>query len=283
LALLMLLAHPAGAFEVTDDTGARITLAAPAARIASLAPGATEMLFAAGAGAQVVATVAYSDDPTAAQHVPRIGDANAIDLERLAGLHPDVIVVWPGGGNPAQMQHLARMGIPIYRQQVDRLAELPDSLRRLGALTGTSAAAERSATALQEQLQTLKARYAGARAVTVLLEVWDRPLYTVGGTQFMSDALALCGARNIFGDLRDRGPAIEVESVLARDPEVIIAAAPVGAAAGWLDEWRRFKSLRAVRTGRLIPFEDRRFSSPAPGAIAATADLCGLIDAARRR
>ncbi len=129
----------AAGIDVVDDTGAHLNLAQPARRIVSLAPGATEMLFAAGAGAQLVATVAYSDQPAAARRVPRIGDSSAIDMERLLVLKPDVIVYWPGGNNPAQVAQLKRLGFVLYGQQVNRLGDLGGSLRRLGLMAGTSA------------------------------------------------------------------------------------------------------------------------------------------------
>ncbi len=137
-----------GALTVTDDTGQRVTLLGPPHRIISLAPGATEMLFAAGAGDRLIATVDFSDEPAAAKRVPRIGDVTAIDMERLVALHPDLVVAWPGGGNPAQIQKIEQLGIPIYRQQVNRLADLPRSVRRLGALTSDGSTSEQAASAL---------------------------------------------------------------------------------------------------------------------------------------
>src|SRR6201995_3396668 len=117
----------AAPLTVTDDAGYRVRLESNPQRIVSLAPGATEMLFAAGAGSKVIATVQYSDEPPAAKQVPRIGDVVAVDMERLVALHPDLVVAWPGGGNPAQIDKLAQLGFPLYRQQVNRLSDLPVS------------------------------------------------------------------------------------------------------------------------------------------------------------
>ena len=265
------------AITVTDDTGARIVLPAPATRIVSLTPGATEMLFAAGAGAKIVATVEYSDEPPAAKSVARIGDATAIDIERLIALHPDVVVIWPGGSNAAQIEKVLRLGIPLYRQEVDVLEDLPKSVRRLGALAGTSAVADRNAQALELRLNNLKREYAGSRHLTVLIQAWNRPIYTVGGTQLMSDALRICGAQNVFGDLETPGPAVDVEAVIARNPDVILAAAPAGEANTWLADWRRFPDLKAVKGGRLIPFEVNSFSRLGPSVVDATEQLCKVL------
>jgi iron complex transport system substrate-binding protein len=163
---------------VTDDTGHTVTLPAIPTRIVSLAPGATEMLFAAGAGKRVIATVEYSDEPAAAKQVPRIGDVVAIDMEKLVALRPEVAVVWPGGGNPAQIEEIGRMGIPLYRQQVNMLADLAGSLRRLGALAGTRAVAEQAARNIETRLATLARTYGNGRHPNVLLEVWNHPIPT---------------------------------------------------------------------------------------------------------
>src|SRR3984957_19259184 len=149
------------ATTVTDDTGQHVTLPNPPQRIISLAPGATEMLFAAGAGDRLIATVEFSDEPAAAKRVPRIGDVTAIDMERLVALHPDLVVAWPGGGNPAQIEKITQLGIPIYRQQVNRLGDLPASVRRLGALAVDGAVAEKAAGALAAELARMEHEYGG--------------------------------------------------------------------------------------------------------------------------
>lgn len=272
----------AAPLAVLDDTGQRVTLPKPPSRIVSLAPGATEMLFAAGAGDRVIATVKYSDEPAAAKRIPRIGDVTAVDMERLVALAPDVVVVWPGGGNPAQIEKIVQLGIPVYRQQVNRLADLPASVRRLGALAPDSSVAEAEARSLEEQLERLAHEYGGGKHPTVLLEVWNHPVYTVGGTQLMSDALSLCGARNVFGDLKELSAVVDIEAVIARNPDIIVAAAPPSEGAGWLAEWRRFGGLNAVRNGRLIAFEDPGLVRLGPSVLTATAGLCKALAAADR-
>jgi iron complex transport system substrate-binding protein len=267
--------------SLSDDLGRTVEVGPPPLRIVSLTPGATEMLFAAGAGAQLIATVEYSSEPPAARAVPRIGDVAAVDLERLVVLRPQVVIAWPAGGNPAQRAKIAALGIPLYQQQVTRLAELPGSLRRLGVLAGTQAVAERAAAALEARLAALERSYAApvaeGRRLSVLLQVWNRPIYTVGGRHLMSDALALCGARNVFGDLPEAGPLVDTEAVIARNPDIILAAAPPGEGAAWVADWQRFPSLAAVRNHRVVAFEDQALSRLGPSVIDATEDLCRTI------
>ena len=270
---------------VTDDNGRSVTVPAPPLRIASLSPGATEMLFAAGAGEEVVATVEYSDVPAEARRVPRIGDAVSIDLERLVRIHPDVVVAWPSGGNPAQREKIARLGIPVYEQEARRLADLAPSLRHLGQLAGTGPRAEAAARSIETRLAALERTYGGSAAGAhprVLLEIWNRPLYTVGGRHLMTDALELCGARNVFADLPEPGPVVDIEAVIARDPDIIIAAGPPGESAAWLSDWKRFGTLKAVRNGRLLAFEDQALSRLGPSVLDATEALCRAIAGANR-
>jgi iron complex transport system substrate-binding protein len=268
--------------SVSDDLGRTVAVARPPLRIVSLTPGAAEMLFAAGAGAQLIATVEYSSEPAAARAVARIGDVAAIDMERLVALRPQVVVAWPAGGNPAQRAKIAALGIPLYQQQVARLSDLPGSLRRLGVLAGTEAVAERAARALEGRLEALERTYRAAATAagprpTVLLQVWNRPIYTVGGRHLMSDALELCGARNVFADLPEPGPLVDVEAVIARNPDIILAAAPPGEGAAWVADWQRFPSLAAVRNHRVVAFENQALSRLGPSVLDATEELCRTI------
>ncbi len=268
------------AAAVHDDLDREVAVREPPLRIVSLTPGATEMLFAAGAGAEVIATVEDSDEPPAARRVPRIGDVSTVDMERLVALRPDVVVAWPAGGNPAQREKIAALRIPLYEQQVVQLGDIPASLRRLGALAGTQAAAERAAREIEARLAALKARYGAGntRGPSVLLQVWNRPVYTVGGRHLMSDALRLCGARNVFADLPEAGPVVDIEAVIARNPDIILAAAPPGEGAAWIADWKRFPALAAVRSARVVAFEDQALSRLGPSVIAATEGLCRTLE-----
>jgi iron complex transport system substrate-binding protein len=264
---------------VTDDLGRTVEVRDPPLKIVSLTPGAAEMLFAAGGGGQLIATVEYSDEPPAARRVPRIGDVVTVDLERLVALEPDVVIAWPAGGNPAQRKRIGALHIPVYEQQVLRLADIPLSVRRLGALAGTEPEAGRAAHDIEMRLAALKTAYAAAVSgrPSVLLQVWNRPIYTVGGRHLMSDALEVCGARNLFADLPEASPVVDTEAVFTRDPDIILAAAPPGEGAAWLADWKRFPTLAAVRSGRLVAFEDQAFSRLGPSVIDSTESLCRTI------
>jgi iron complex transport system substrate-binding protein len=277
-ALALLTTGIANALSVRDDDQQTLELAGPAQRIVSLAPGATAMLFAAGAGDHVVGTSAYSDEPDAARKIERIGDSQSFDLERVLALHPDVVVVWSGGTSPNQVVRLQQVGLRIYHHHLTHLADLPGSLRRLGALAGTDAQAQTAAAALTQRIAMLRSRYSPGNAQSVLIQIWDRPLYTVGRDEIVTDVIHACGFRNAFEDLADAAPAITIESVLSRDPDIILALTPdKNVARDWLQHWQLFKSMKAVRTGRVLAWADQRLTGFGPSMVDGAEALCHAL------
>jgi iron complex transport system substrate-binding protein len=279
--LALFAAGAAAAWPVHDDEGRSLTLPGPPQRVVSLSPGATAMLFAAGGGARVVGTPEFSVEPEAARAIARIGDSHGFDLERILALHPDLIVAWTGGFSEAQLLPFERAGLVVYRHRVTRLADLPAAIERLGAMLGTRAVAQPAAEDLRRRIEALKSRYHRTRAPRVLVQVWDRPVYTIGGAQLIDDAVALCGFHNIYGELHDAAPAVSLESIAARDPEVILAlAADPATAQEWIERWHAFPSMSAVRTGRLLSFVDARLSRLGPEVVGATEALCARLASA---
>jgi iron complex transport system substrate-binding protein len=266
---------------VRDDKGAQVIVDPTACRIVSLAPGTTAMLFAAGAGPCLIGTIAHSKEPAEAAKVPVIGDAETLDFERLLALRPSVVVIAVDVVQRARIDRIRALGIPVYQVHVTQLGGMPESLRRLGALTDTRKVANQAAASLDAELQRIRAAYQRRTPIRVLYQIWDQPIYTIGGRHVINDALRLCGARNLFADLPTAAPAVTREAVLARDPELILASGPPGASEPWLAQWRRFPSLAAVRAGQLVAHTDERLDRMGPSVIAASADLCSIIDHAR--
>jgi iron complex transport system substrate-binding protein len=280
-ALLCLLPVAGLARELRDDAGDVVTISDAPCRIVSLAPGTTAMLYAAGAGDCLVGTIAHSNEPAEAATVPVVGDAETLDFEQLLALRPTVVVVATDVVQRVRIDRIRALGIPVYQVHVTALAGMPASLRRLGALTGTSPVAEQAAAALDAELARLAVRYRDRKRLRVLYQIWDQPIYTIGGKHVITDALALCGASNVFAELTTAAPAVTREAAVLRDPDLILVSAPPGAGDEWLDAWRRFPALAAVRNGHLVKYTDERIDRMGPSVIAATAGLCEVIDRAR--
>jgi iron complex transport system substrate-binding protein len=283
LLLLVLLGLPAlAAVQVQDDGGVAVSLARPAQRIVSLAPHLTELLFAAGAGAKLVGVGAYSDYPPAAKALPRVGDAAMLDLEGIVALKPDLLVVWRDGNSPQQLQRLAALGIPIYASQLGRLADIASTLRRFGQLAGSEAAAGARADRFEQELAALRARYAGRKTLRVFYQIWHRPLLTVNDRHLISEALGLCGARNVFGALAPLTPTVSEEAVVAQDPDAIVTGRAGADGADHLDTWRRLTQLSATRHGALLVVDPDTLHRSSDRITDGIRGLCEKLDGVRR-
>jgi iron complex transport system substrate-binding protein len=268
------------AVEAVDDTGATVKLAMPASRIVSLAPHATELLYAAGAGEHVVGVLATSDWPPEALSKPKVGDARALDLERILLLKPDLVVTWPFAA-PAQVGALIARGVPVFIASPATIDGIAQDMERLGALAGTSATAAPKAAEFRAKLAKLSGGYAGAKTVRVFYEIWDVPLYTIGGHHLISQALTVCGGENVFAALSLPAPGVSVEAVLAAKPDAIIAGADRAVRPAWLDDWKRWSTLPAVVHGNLFTVDANLLHRSGPRFIDGMATLCDAVAKAR--
>jgi iron complex transport system substrate-binding protein len=274
-------APASAAVQAHDVDGHMLVLAAPARRIVSLAPHLTELLFAAGAGERVVGTVAYSDFPAAARAIPRVGDAALLDLERIAALQPDLIVVWRNGTSPQQLQRLAALRVPMFASESRTFSEISASLRALGSLAGTPNAAARRALAFDDEVAALRARYAARRMLKVFYQIWPQPLMTVNGEHLISQVLALCGARNVFAGQRALTPAVTEEAVLLADPDAVVAGRVEGVDNAVFDRWRQLGALRASREGHFVLVNPDTLHRQSDRVVQGAQELCEKLDALR--
>jgi iron complex transport system substrate-binding protein len=275
-------AQPPGTPSAVDDSGQAVRLARPAARIVSLAPGITELLFDMGAGAQVVAVSEYSDTPPEARALPRVSRAQGIDLEAIAALKPDLVVAWGSGYSPALLESLRRLGSPVYIEEPRRLEDIATSIERLGALAGAPRAAA-LAGAFRLRLAQLRQRYAARPAVPVFYQVWSSPVMTLGGSHVASEVMQVCGARNVFADLAPLVATVDVESVLAARPLVLASAEPGAIDRGALDLWRRYPQLPAVAQGNFVTLDADQMDRETPRVLDAAQQLCEAVERARHK
>ncbi|WP_024905131.1 cobalamin-binding protein [Robbsia andropogonis] len=272
-----------------DDAGRLVSLRRPARRIVSLAPHVTELVYAAGGGAWLVGAVNYSDYPPAARTLPRVGGYASIDIERIAALHPDLIVAWRYGNADRQLDALTALGIPVFVSEPRHVDDIGTSLRRLGALLGTASTANQEAARLETGFAALRERYARRSRISVFYQVWTHPLMTLSGRQITSDVIALCGGRNVFADLPGVAPTVSAEAVIAAAPQAIVAPAAGATRNGntamvtdWT-AWQAWPLLPAVAAGNLFSIDGDLISRPGPRLLDGARLLCEDLDRARRR
>ncbi|WP_417069429.1 cobalamin-binding protein [Niveibacterium terrae] len=274
----------AAPITVRDDSGQTVHLASAARRIISLSPHATELLYAAGAGERLIAVSAYSDWPAAARKLPSVGSYQALDLERIASLHPDLVVGWASGNPQPQIARLRALGIPVFLSEPRQIGQIAANLRTLSRLTGSAVAGEAAAKRFEAQITALQSRYSGRRTVKVFYEIWPQPLMTLNGQHMVSAAITLCGGENVFASLGPLAPTISQEAVLKARPELILTPSEAGqASAQALAEWKRWPQLPAVRYRNLASVDGNLLNRSGPRFADGAEQLCVALEAARQR
>jgi iron complex transport system substrate-binding protein len=274
--LVLVVPAQAAAIRLVDDVGQTLEFATPPQRIISLTPHLTELLFAVGAGAQLVGVDSASDYPQAAQALPRVGDYSRISFERILALKPDLVIVWVGGNRAADIHGLEKMGLPVLHTQATRLDDVARLLRLIGQASGHAGAGDVAARDFSVRLAALQTRAARQPPLSVFYQVWDRPLMTVGGSHWISDALAVCGARNVFADLRGLSPVVSIEAVLKRAPALIVSGSD---APDMRRQWQRFASLPAVKNHAFVRVDADRLHRLTPRLLEGVAELCAAVAA----
>jgi iron complex transport system substrate-binding protein len=269
--------------RVTDDYGKPVVLDAPARRVVSLAPHLTELMYAAGAGERLVGAFAYSDYPPEAKSLPRVGSEAQIDLEAVVALKPDLVIAWPQSGSTRAVERIAALGIPVFRSEPRELEDIARTMETLGRLTANEATAAAAARAFRERRARLARTYAARPVVRVFYQVWDRPLVTVNGDHVISKVMRLCGGENVMADLPALAPEIDRERVLRADPEAIVASGADGGRPPWLDAWRAFPGLAAVRGDNLYAIRPELLQRHTPRLLDGADELCRILEAVRAR
>ena len=236
--------------SLVDDAGTPVRLARPPRRIVSLSPTTTELLFAVGAGARMVGRSRACDYPPAAVDVPDLGDGFPPAVEAVAGVRPDLVVLYHSTGNASAAERLHELGIPVLRLRTDRLADVARAARLLGSAVGDARAGDSVATRLEAELAIERSTAQGrtGSGTPVVLLAWDQPVIALGAGSFVSELVELAGGRNVFADLATPSAPVSLEAIAARRPWVVVLA---GSDMRGLERRPEWRVLRAVREGRV--------------------------------
>lgn len=216
-------------------------------RIISLSPHLTEMLFAIGAGDQVVGVDSASDYPESVKTLPKVANYQSLNMESLLQLNPDLVIGWQSTQQKMKPQ-LDQFHINNYFFRSQQLSDLPKELRQLGQLTGHEQSAETLATHITQQLETRKnAAQHLQQHVKVFYQLWYSPLMTVAKGSYVEEILELCGADNPFANSPTSYPQVSIEAVLSANPDIIFATKH----GQHLQDWLQWPSLNAVKKHQL--------------------------------
>lgn len=271
----------AAAITVVDAKDRTVSLVAPARRIVSLSPHTTEMLFSAKAGDRIVGTVNYSNFPPAAKKIPQVGGYHQLDLEKIFALQPDLVVAWSGGNEQHEVRMLMDLGLPVFVSEPHRVLDIINETATLAKLTGTYEQTLTGLEQLRNRWQALEKHKNRKPAVRVFYQLWNAPLMTINSNHMIHDLISQCGGINVFADLETLIPKINQESVIAADPEVIVASGMGENRPDWLDQWRTWEGMRAVQLGQLLFIPPDLIQRHSPRILQGAEMLCKQLEAAR--
>jgi iron complex transport system substrate-binding protein len=275
-ALAVVAAQATAAIQIRDDRGATVTLDAPARRIVTLAPHLAEIAFAVGAGERLVGVSNFSDFPPEAKRLPVIFDWGRVDYERVLALKPDIVLAWRSGTPALQVDRLERLGLKVVVTEVRRFADVAALMRLVGRIAGTEPKAGAQARAFERDVDGLRAQYSARPAVSVFLEIWHTPMITINGEHVFSEAIELCGGRNVFARARTATPLVSREQLLGARPQVVVTGSRAER-----DAWRDLESVPAVRANRVYAVDANDLHRPGPRLLDGARSLCRVLDRAR--
>jgi len=249
---------------------------AAAERVISLAPALTEVILELGANELLVGHIEGTTTLDATAKVPSVGRYDQLELETLISLQPDLLLAWSDSLSNAQRSQLKQLDIPLYEVAPRNLAQLGQLFAELGAQLGEAERGRQLQQQFDAGVAELRLRYGRTPQLSVFYQVWQQPLYTLGGKQIVSDALEVCGARNVFAGLTLPAPQVSVEAVLAKDPQVILLSDVQQAEA-----WQAWPQLQAVRLGQVWAVPDSGLERPSFQMLGALEQLCQQLQKAR--
>ncbi len=266
--------------SVEDDARRQVTIDRPARRIIAIAPNLAELVYAAGAGERLIATVRGADYPPDVTVLPSVGDASGLDFERVRHLEPDLILAWGSGNKPADLERLEAGPITTVVLEPRSLADISRHMRIVGKLAGTETVADAAADRFERRLLRLRKRYSGTPVIDVVVEIWHQPVFTVGDAHPLSDALRVCGGRNALGAYPLLAGPVPLEDILAAHPDVILSLTGMPEA-DTRARWREHLPLSGHHPARLVSMDPDLLTRPGPRVLDGVELLCGRLDQLR--
>jgi iron complex transport system substrate-binding protein len=268
-------AAPVPTHEVVDEVGRTVRLPLTPQRVVSLAPSLTETVYALGDETHLVGDTAYCDYPPDAQKKTKVGGVIDPNLEQIAALHPDLVLMTKGANRLDTVRALETLGIPSYATDPHTVEEIISSTQKLSDILNVPVAGKTLADDLHKHLGDLQSALNGATPRRVLFIVWMDPLISVSQKTFIADAIRQAGAISIVESSQE-WPQISLEEVAHLQPEYLVFAnshtgegkhdfAALAARPGW-------RNLDAVRNNRYAVVSDA-INRPSPRIVSVIEDL----------
>ena len=249
-------------------------------RVITLSPHLAEMLFNLGALNTLVGVSAYTDFPEELENLPNIGDAFVLDIEKITILEPDIILAWESGTPRNIVDELVNLGFKVKIIKSKTLEDIASSILLLGDVVGKKNEAKKIANEFKTGIKYLKDTFQKKKKLKVFFQIDEKPIFTIGGSHFISELINICGGINIFSDVKQTAPSISEESVVSRDPEVIFSR-DLASNKMKLKIWEKFDNMSAIKLDNLFYLNARELERPTSGLVNAGKEICSKLEQAR--
>ena len=257
--------------------GRSLTVPTVVRRVVSLAPSATEVLYAVGAGALVVGADKYSDFPAAVTTVEKVGADIDPSLERVLALRPDVVFAATTANNQRSVETMERIGLTVYVSHTSTLAEVIADLRQIADVTGHGSEGAQVAAGLEARIAAVHSRVGTAPPTRSLVVVWPEPLTVAGGGSHVDELIRAAGGANVAAASPQPYPNYSLERLLAQAPSVIVVGTHADANLSVPASFRSLTTLPAVRDHRVHALDGDLLFRPGPRVVDGIERLAALL------
>lgn len=255
--------------------------AAPVERVISLAPHATEIAYAAGLGEKLVAVSDRSDYPEQALQLEKVANYQGIKIERIIALQPDLIIAWPAGNPPRELEKLKQFGFNIYYSQTNSLDDIANNIEQLSRYSDSPEKGQKAAADFRQQLSDIKDKYQTNMPVRYFYQLSEQPIISVAQGKWPSEVFSFCGGDNVFQDSSAPYPQVGIEQVLVQQPEVIFTSEHAIANGNMWQKWQ--SQLNAVQRGHVWSLNSDWLNRPTPRTLRAIEQVCEYFETVRRK
>jgi iron complex transport system substrate-binding protein len=262
-----------------DEVGREVIVLFPPKKIVSLAPNITEILFSLGLDQEIVGVSIHCNFPEKVKSRVRVGSYISLDFEKIVSLKPDLIIATGAGNTRDMVERLERLGFPTYVIFPKNFEDVTRSIGHLGKLVGREKEGEEIVKEMKRRRQRVVELTRGLPRPRVFLQIGEAPIVTVGKNSFADDLIRLAGGDNVAGNEREMYPRFGMEEILKISPEVILISSmnPSGNYQKVLREWSRWRTIPAVKNGRIHLIDSDLIDRPSPRIIEGLEEMARLL------
>ena len=262
-----------------DEVGREVIVPFPPKKIVSLAPNITEILFSLGLDQEIVGISIHCNFPEKAKSKVRVGSYISLDFEKIVSLKPDLIIATGAGNTRDMVERLERLGFPTYVIFPKNVEDVIRSVDHLSQLVGREKEGVEIIREMKRRRERVVGLTLGLPRPRVFLQIGEAPVVTVGKNSFADDLIRLAGGDNVAGNEKEMYPRFGMEEILKRSPEVILISSmnPRGNYQKVLQEWSRWKTIPAVKNGRIHLIDSDLIDRPSPRIIEGLEEMARLL------